>query len=423
MSLKIIPEDYGLVLKYPNFRRIWLADAVSVAGNILSDIALLWLVAEEYQSALAVGSIVISSSLAYLILGLVGGVFADRFERRKILIYTDLLRAVCVISIPLLYALGGLSIPVLLIINFARAALAQFFNPAQNALIPSTVPRDLLATANSVDQSTSMLMAAISPTLAGVLILVFGPISVFFVDAITFIISALFLVGLKIEPKETNESPEATSKRKNIWIELKDGVTYIFQHPVLKTIALVNVINIFGFGPYRPIALIYFQDDLGLDATQYGLIESIAFLGLAVGLSQGGRIIKRLRAGKTYLLGLLIMGATTVAISSTPWLLGIYVLSFTRMLGNGFIVVTYTTLLQLHSPEEKRGRVFGTMDTITDGGRPLAIAVGTGIAEATTQQFAIFVSGFMFIVSAFVGFISSGFRNEPDTNHEHRETP
>ncbi|MDX8394773.1 MAG: MFS transporter [Mariprofundales bacterium] len=239
---KFLSTSYIQILTERNFRQLWLATLISRAGDILHDIAVLWLVSEETGSALAVGAVIVSTSLPVLLFRLIGGAIADRFNRQKIMIATDLLRAVLVLALPLLYYFQSLNLPAILVITFLRAVLSQFFYPAQQAVIPSTVPKASLPVANSVNQTSSLAIATSIPVLSGILIATVGPVTAFYIDAITFILSAILLFGLRLPTLSLPRSKDNLTP-KTLVADIRLGIAYIFHSPILRIIARDSEIN------------------------------------------------------------------------------------------------------------------------------------------------------------------------------------
>lgn len=402
---RYIRNDYGQVLAQRNFRRIWLAGLISVFGDVLYDIGVLWFISQQTGSVFAVGAVVISGTLPALLFGLVGGVIADKLNRRKLMVGLDVLRAFLVVIIPLLYHFDSLVLPVVLVITFIRESLGFFFFPAQQATVPDTISEDLLPQANSLNYSSQVLISAAAPALAGVLIVVTGPISALYVDAVTFVCSAILLWRLDI--KELHHGTD--SQRLNIrtlLFDIGEGVRYIFHQPLLRILAITNLINIFGFGPYRPVALLYFQNSLGMNSNQYGLNLSIYFIGLSIGSAMAGFWTKKLGGGRLYAISHVLMGVITIFVGITPFIVIVYVLTALRALGNGLLSVSFVTLLQEQTPSEHRGRIFGTMGTISEAARPLSVAAGTLLAGLASPQLTIIISGVIFIVAALVAGIA-----------------
>lgn len=386
-----------------NFRLVWFANLTSAVGNILHEVAIVWLVSKQTESAFAVGAVVISSSLPFLIFGLVGGAIADRFNKRKIMIISDLLRALLVLLVPVLFSANLLTLPAIMVIAFLRSAIAKFFYPAQQSLIPYLVDKEQLASANSFNQTSRMAVSAAAPAIGGILIAMTGLTAAFVIDAITFLVSAICLYGIT-----TAVSEETTSQTKKdfsarvLAYDIFDGIRYIYHSRALRIVVFTTLVSVFGFGPYRPITLLYFQNYIGMDSAQYGLNLSMAFIGLAVGSAFAGTKLKGFHPERVYAFGLFIMALTTLFIGLTQGLFAIYGVSFFRAFGNGLIVVALTTMLQLRASEKQLGRVFSTVDVCSESVRPLSIAAATTLADAVSPQFAILLSSGFFWLSALI---------------------
>lgn len=396
-----MPIGVTEVLTQANFRRIWLAGIISVFGDILYNLATLWFVGEETGSALAVGSVVISAALPALLFGLVGGALADRIDRRKIMVGADLIRAFLVILIPLLYYFDVLLLPAILLITFLREGLGFFFFPAQQSVIPLTVSKDQLSQANSLNQTSRLLVSAAAPAVSGVLIAVVGPIAVLYIDAMTFLLSAAFLWKLDIKTVSVTEHKRTLSIN-SLLRDIQEGLVYITKSPSLRLLLFVSLINIFGFGPYRPIALLFFQNEVGMTTSQYGLNLSIYFVGLTVGSAIAGPLGKLMGSGRLFVLSHVIMGVATIAVGLITWLTAIYGLTALRAIGNGLLSVAFITLLQHQTSDEHRGRVFGTLDTITESVRPLTVAAAIFIVDFVGLRLTVISSGMFFIAAAII---------------------
>lgn len=407
--IKIFRSGYIQVLLERNFRRIWLAWLISQSGDIFYRVAIVWFVSQEMQSVVAVGAVVISSSLPILLFRLIGGAVSDWFDRRQIMVFSNLLQALLVLSLPLLYFAHVLSLALILIVTFSREVLNQFFQPARQALIPSIVPKASLGIANSLNSTSSFGVSATIPALVGVLIVVAGPVSAFFLDAASFVLSAALLFGLKL-PASTQTENKRKLSLKSLLDNIIEGVIYLFQNPIIRVVAVINLISIFAFGPYSPISLLYFQNSLGMDSLQYGLTLSLGFFGLAMGTAIAGFWIKTLHPGRVYALGLAVMGGMTLAIGIMPSIWIVLVLNTARAFGNGLIVVSYTTLLQSQTEDAHLGRVFSNMTLINEGLRPVAVATGTAFAEFTSPQAVIVATSFFFISASLVGILNTNLR-------------
>ena len=180
------------VLRLPAFRRLWLAQAISDVGDGLTLLTLMLLVNQMTSSTLALAAVAIALAVPPLTIGLVAGTYADRFDRRRIMIGADVLRSIVVLGF-VLVATADL-VPVLIGLAFVQATVGTFFTPARGALMPRAVPASGLLAANSISQATRVIAGVIGAALAGLIVGVAGVTwPAFVLDALTFLASAVIM--------------------------------------------------------------------------------------------------------------------------------------------------------------------------------------------------------------------------------------
>ena len=186
-----IPE----VLKIDNYRWLWFGQAVSVAGDSMAHIALILLINNlTGGSTQAIANLLIALGLPMATIGLVAGVFVDRFPRRKIMIWSDIVRGLLVLAFVAFVLFGWTNIWYLYTFAFAHAVVNSFFSPARQAITPTIIPTEGLMAANSLGQITMVLFAVIGTAIGGFIVGVFENYWVVFaIDAVTFFLSALFI--------------------------------------------------------------------------------------------------------------------------------------------------------------------------------------------------------------------------------------
>jgi MFS family permease len=183
------------LLRLPAYRTIWLAQLVSDVGDGLTNIALLLLVNALTGSTTAIAAMAIALAIPPLTIGLVAGTYVDRWDRRRIMLASDLLRSVLVLGFAVVGSAGQL--PLLYVIAFVQASIGTFFNPARGALIPRIVPTDGLLVANSVSQATRVIAGVGGTALAGGLIGLAGVFwPAFVLDGASFLVSFLLVSRL-----------------------------------------------------------------------------------------------------------------------------------------------------------------------------------------------------------------------------------
>lgn len=242
--------------------------------------------------------------LAGLLVGLVAGAWVDRLRRRPVMIWTDIGRAVLLGSIPLAAIGGWLSLPQLLLVAFLAAVLTTFFDVADNAYLPTIVPRKDLVRANGAIAATGSVSEFAAFGSAGFLVqLLTGPVTVA-IDAVTFVISALLLRSIKAR----EAPPPAKADREPVMAEIRTGLRLVIAHPVLRATALASMGFAASWGVFGAIWYLFAIDELGLDPATIGVIAAIGGVSSLFGALIGPRLSRR------YGIGPLIIGAAAASI-------------------------------------------------------------------------------------------------------------
>ncbi|MCB8965940.1 MAG: MFS transporter [Ardenticatenaceae bacterium] len=346
-----------LIRLRPQFRYLWLAAVVSFAGDWFNTIASVILVNRYLDSNTAVGLLFVARALPPFFLGPIAGVIADRFNRKTVLIATDLLRAGIVLSFLfidrperawLIYAL-----------TIAQFVISAFFEPARAAILPSLVEgHDELLIANTLSGITWSAMLALGAALGGVVTGLFGVATAIIIDAISFLLSAFFIWRIQSLP---HSEPIEESEAGNGLQDLIEGFRYVSQHPRTGLIASVKAFTQIG-SPDIMIAIYAAQIfPYGKDgALALGLLYAAAGLGAIL----GPLLANALTDGSTRLLQNAI--GISFAVVAAGWLLfgwaptlplALFAMLLRHM--GGSTNWTYSNvLLQMRVPDRFLGRVF-----------------------------------------------------------------
>ena len=185
------------LLKTRDFGLLFAGQTISQIGDSLNKVALLWFVYELTGSALKMTVIGLLQTLPPLIMGPLIGVYLDRFQKKPVMITVDLLRTVLILLIPLLYLVEALTLDRLYILVFANAIVSTVFGPALASAVPLITPKDRLVAANALMQSTANIGLLVGPAVSGLGIALIGAQNVLYVDAATFLVSALCLMPIR----------------------------------------------------------------------------------------------------------------------------------------------------------------------------------------------------------------------------------
>jgi MFS family permease len=358
------------------FRNLWLATTVSQVGTQVSELAIPFIAVVSLRSTpFEIGVLNALQFLPILLLSLVVGVWVDRWRRRPVLIASDLARALILLSIPAAGVLDLLSIAQLYVVAFLVGSLTVLFDVAYQSYLPAVVDDDRLITANSRLQVSEQSASVIGPALAGALInWLTGPIAVA-VDAISYVASAGFLLGIRRpEPEPSPREPEASVIR-----EIREGLAFVLRHSMLRAIALTaGLIQVFGRMVFA-VLLLYLVRQVGLSAAGVGAIFSIGSAGFVVGALIAGRVGTRLGVGRT------IVGAAVLASASPllyavgpPGLAGAFVAVGFFLYGVAAVVWTVNnlSLRQAITPRNLLGRTNASMRLLGWGAIPIGSVLG-----------------------------------------------
>jgi MFS transporter, DHA3 family, macrolide efflux protein len=360
------------VFRNHSFTRMWLAQLISTIGDSFTMIASGILVYQRTGSALSVGLMLMATSIPTLLIGMIAGVFVDRIDRKKIMIASDLSRGVLILLIPFLVSLD---ITWLYVLVFLSSAISTFFLPAYDSIVPEMASDEELTAANSMIAISSFGSTAVGFAASG-LLAAYSIQVAFYIDGITFFISALLMAGIHIAPLKVEENTSVRVVVKNIGAGLK----FLFGHSILRSMLVITIGYAFTVGISNSLLLPFSRDALGATTFEYGLQEGMTSIGFVVGSLLIARFSDRLREGLWVVFGLLGMGLCFVIYSfarSVPF--AILIITFSGLLNSPYAIAR-RTILQRNTEREMRGRVFGASMTIANFMMLLGMAVA-GLAD------------------------------------------
>ena len=331
-----------------------MAQIVSLAGDWFNTIASVILVNRFTESGLAVGAIFLARGLPPFILGPIAGVFADRFSRKSIMVATDVLRALTVLGF--LFVDRAERVWLLYVLTTAQFMISAFFEPARAAIMPSLIDRDELLAANTLSSATWSAMLALGAAAGGVIATLYGPYVALSVDALSFVLSAIFVLFIQVERRTVR--PES---RVSGWREFLDGLRYVRSKLDLGLLVFVKAMGQVGS---MDIAIAVFaarvfprgpdgSAALGLMFTAAGVGSILGpILANIVGDDSQKFLYRAIGAGY-------IMIPVSWLIMSTAPNLPIFLVGMAIRSMAASVNWTYSSvLLQIKVPDELLGRVF-----------------------------------------------------------------
>lgn len=364
-------------LRYRNYRLLWFGQLVSSSGDWMDQVALNWLVVSQLydgrEAALPVAALNACRLVPILVFTPIGGVLADRLERRRLMFTTQAAAMVMAFVLATLVATGLVEFWMVLAIALGRGVMLSFNMPARQSLISELVPREALTNAVALNSATLNLTRVAGPLIAAIFFLTpFGIAGAFYFNGLTFL---AVLAGLAIM-----EIPKQPARaRQGMLSELAGGFAYINRSVVLRTLViLATVPMVFGM-PYQTMSAVVSRDVLGTGGEGFGLLTAATGVGAVCGALTVASLAPEARKGRLMLVGLCCFGLSIVVFAASSW----FMLSVLAMAAVGVCQQIYlasnNTLLQLHAEDEYRGRVMSTL-FLSRGMVPL----GTVIAGVAT---------------------------------------
>lgn len=362
---------YRRVLANGALARLLFGEFVSSVGDWLYLVALLVVVYAEANDALALGVIGAARVLPYVLLSVPAGIAADRFDRRLILIATDVARGLIML---LIAAAVFLDAPVAVIVGLALLAtcFSAFFSPAIGAYLPTLVRDESeLGPANSAWSSLDNLAFFVGPAIAALLLTAGGLLAAFLLNALTFAVVAVVLLGLPSAGRRSLATEDDGSLPAPAPAGLRATLAPI-RRPLL-ALGLMNVVGGFVFGGLGVMTVILAVDVFGAGEAGTGLLNSAIGVGGVIGALGAGVLVLRRRLGPPLVGGALLVGAGVALLG----LVGSFPLALAAMAaaaaGALLVEIIGTTLFQRLVPDAVRGRTLGVMETVS----VLAYAAGS----------------------------------------------
>jgi len=384
------------VLRNRRFLRLWLGQVISAIGDYFYFLAMPILINKRTGSTAAIGlAMILGFALPQLLFGIPAGVLVDRWDRRRVMIATDLARAGLI--------LGGLlvqsaqTIWILYLVGFSVSVASRMFFPARTALIPALVSENELLAANGLSQLTETASLLAGPALAGFMIAWFGEGVAFVVDSASFLVSAAAIWSIGAVAAPARGDSERTVRA--LWGELVDGLRLLFRHPILRGVVLSLSVVHLGLGAINVLGVPLLSRYYGVGPEGMGIVDSVQGVGMALGALIIGWLAARFTKARIGVISLVVIGLMLGLVGNAPSYP--YVIGFTFILGLAIapIEATLTTLMQQSTPDRARGRVSSAFGTFGSLAGIISMAVAGGAAEIVGIPIVYVVCGALVVLA------------------------
>jgi len=347
------------ILRNHNFRLIWTGQLITEMGTSLTSLAASIYVYKVTGSALNVGLMMMASAAPSLLVGLIAGVFVDRYNRKRIMMAADIIRAVLIVSIPFLIQYNIAWIYILVALS---ATVGQFFNPAHASVLPEIASEEELNAANSLMAISSFGSLVVGYAAAGLITSIYSIEWAFYIDAATFLISGFLIYLTRVPSIQVDENTNIGS----IFQNLKSGIQVITDTGSLRSMFIAYIFIGVSFGFSNAIRLPFTIHALKSTEFVFGLIESVALIGFVIASLLIAKVGDRLREGQWLSISFIGMAITGVffSFSTAVW----FALAITTLEGfmNAPSVIARALVIQRNTPREARGRVFSAFFVTRD---------------------------------------------------------
>jgi len=401
---QVKPPGYSAVLRIRSFRLLWVGQAVSYFGDMMNTTGLVIMLLLLTGSASLVALGLIARAAPTILFGLVAGPIVDRFNRQRLMIGADLVRAVLTITIPFL-ALRW--IPGVFIAVFLIASAGALFNPAKQAVVPNLVPSSLLIRANSLISSSEKTMELLGYSIAGIIVAVArGWLPLFLIDAGTYIFSAVTLLGV-IDSQKTRAIVKL-----HLLPNIVEGTRFILRSPALRaTMGLTTMAAVFAGMTFPTLVVLVYYGPMHGGPTGYGFLEAAIGAGAIIGAFAAPELMNKLRAGWLILAGVAGIGVSYVLAGvASNVAVGVAVL----LIAGAASTVYYIPLISLtqrEAPDYVRGRVMSSRFLLVQAGLLVGMAVAGPLSDRVGASVVFIAAGGLLIAAALLGLGFRGLRD------------
>ncbi len=366
----------GSLLRHRDFRLLWGGETVSELGSQVSLLAIpLLAVKTLHATTFEMGLLTAASTAAFLIVGLPAGVWVDRVRRRRLMIGADLGRVLALGSIPIAYAVGGLTLVQLFVVTLASGILTVFFDVAYQSYLPALVGRGHLVEGNAKLTGSAQVAAVAGPSVAGGLVQAIGSSAAVALDSASFLISAVAVGAIRApEPKPT--VPESGHPR--LVHGIGEGLRFVFGNALLRAIAATTATSNLFTGIAAAVEIVFLVRQVHASPGVIGLLFALGGIGGVAGAFAAGPIARRVGGARATIIGIagsagaLLIPLTMPGAGLFYFGFGLLMVSFSATVYN----VNQVSFRQRLCPDRLLGRMNATMRFVVWGVLPIGALIG-----------------------------------------------
>jgi len=384
---RILNKKIGLFL---------LSQNVSLFGSSVVAFAIVWYITLETSSGLWLMLSTISSMLPQIVISLWSGVWADRYNRKALIMIADGFIAIATFGLAVAFYFGFKHLELLLAVSVVRSLGAGIQSPAVNAIFPQIVPQENLTKVQGLFQTVSSILMLIAPAVGGLVLEMMDISWAFMLDVITAALAIVIFNFIKVDKLEVKES------KTSFFTDLKEGVKYTLEHPLLRGIIICYAFSFFLITPAAVLTPLLVQRSFGDEIWRLTANEIVWTVGSLIGglyVSLHGNFKNKVR---TVALCLVAFGITFGLLGVAPNFIIYLVIMGCAGFFMPILATTQTVFIQNITPVTMLGRVFSIIQIIAASAMPIAILFFGPLADVVSVGIILFISG---ILLALVGII------------------
>jgi len=375
-------------LTHRDFRILWLGACTSTVGTWMQKVAQNWLVLTLTGSAFYLGLDSFLGELPILLFTLIGGVIADRYERRRLLMGSQYVQMTCAFVLMTLVYLDVIRIWHILALSFISGTAQAFGGPAYQSLIPQLVSKDHLPNAIALNSIQFNIARVLGPLLAGVALAAFGSAACFGINGLSFLVVIAALTMLRVKHV-------APHTRNRLIDEMRLGLSYVRRQPTLMSLTTLAFVSTFLGLPLLTFLPVFAQDIFHQGVGQYSKMMAFSGAGAVTGAIVVAWLGRFEHMGRVLLTMQVVFGLLIVAfaLSRTLWLSHLILFA-----GGSALIIVFsmlTSLVQLIAPNEMRGRVMSIYMVAFRGGSPLGSLLSGYVASLLSAPVVLVVNGLL----------------------------
>lgn len=390
------------LLRIHNFRWLWFGQIVSNIGDSLTHLTLVLLINQMTDgSTTAIAGLLIALALPQATIGLVAGVYVDRWDRKQTMIVSDLLRGVLVLGfIGATLVSQPVSLWTIYVIAFLHSTVSAFFMPARSAMIPNVVPENGLLAANSLAQMSMVLFRVIGTAVAGIIVGILNNFWIAFtIDAATFFLSMLFIAQIRLDVVARAQESATVQL---ILTQLREGVGIIGRSRLLIGTMMGLAITMLGLGAVNVLLAPMVVNDLNMNEAWFGAVEFSQSAAMIISGSMVAVLAAKFKSTNIITVGLLGTGLVIMPIAFINHVWQLFVILFAVGLLIAPLSAAVATISQTAVSDNHRGRVSAAMNTTIQTASLVSMFAAGAVAAAVGVRNVFIISGIITFIAGLV---------------------